>query len=419
MKKLLRYFIPASLPADEDIQRKARLTVGTLLIIAYFNINYIIISWLMPYPGGLLSQIPNLIFSLAVLMLYRAGFPDKILYPVYFIACTICIAITVFYTNGFLSVIFPWLASTPIVAVLVWSKKGSRISLLFVLLVEVIFFLLYLDGYGFPDQIAAAKPWVYKTFYLTCNLGLVLILYWIAIVFENAKDSALQNLHAKNEELRLEKEKSDALLLNILPAEVAEELKATNKTTAKSFDIASVMFLDIKDFTILSEQQKPEEVIKGLDEYFEAFDHLVTKMGLEKIKTIGDAYMCASGLPTTNPQHAYDIVAAAEMMLEAAENISNQRIRDGKIGYEIRVGVNSGPLVAGVVGIKKFAYDIWGDTVNTAARMQQMGEAGKINISGDTFELIKDKYRCKHRGRLVAKNKGEIDMYFVEGKHPA
>ncbi len=414
MNKLIRYFIPANLSPDEDIQRKARLTIAVLLIIAYFNINYIIISWLIPYPGGLLSQIPLLFISITTLWLYKSGFSDKILYPVYFIACTVCIAITVYYTNGFLSVLFPWLASTPIVAVLVWSKKGSRISLLFVLLVEIFFFYQYLNNHPFPDQIAASKPWVYKTFYFTCNAGLVLILYWIAIVFENAKDTALRNLHTRNEELRIEKEKSDTLLLNILPEEVAEELKATNRTTAKSFELASVMFLDIKDFTILSEQQKPEEVIKGLDEYFEAFDKIVTTQGLEKIKTIGDAYMCASGLPTDNHNHAYDIVATAILMLEEAHKISLQRIAAGKIGYELRVGINSGPLVAGVVGIKKFAYDIWGDTVNTAARMQQMGEAGRINLSGTTYELVKDKYKCSYRGKLRAKHKGDIDMYFVD-----
>jgi len=418
VKNLIKHFIPRHLPKDEDAQRKARLTVSVLLIIAYFNVNYIIISLLINYSGGLLSQIPLLIISITTLFLYKSGFSTRILYPVYFISCTVAIAITVFYTNGFLSVLFPWLASTPIVAVLVWSKKGSRISLLAVLLVEILFFWLYLQNYPFPDQIINNKPWVYKAFYLTCNLGLVLILYWIAIVFENAKDTALKNLEIRNKELETEKAKSEALLLNILPEEVANELKDTNRTTARSFDYVSVMFLDIKDFTILSEQQRPEDVIKGLDEYFEAFDRLVVQHNLEKIKTIGDAYMCAAGLPSGNENHAPDIVHTAFLMLEAAHRISFRRKQENKIGYELRVGINSGPVVAGVVGIKKFAYDIWGDTVNTAARMQQMGEAGKINISGTTYELVKDKFTCTYRGKLRAKHKGDIDMYFVDGPLP-
>jgi adenylate cyclase len=210
------------------------------------------------------------------------------------------------------------------------------------------------------------------------------------------------------------KKRSDDLLLNILPAEVAEELKVKGSAQAKQFDEVTVMFTDFKNFTQFSEKLSPAELVAEIHTCFKAFDDITGKYHIEKIKTIGDSYMCAGGLPVINKTNATDVVHAALEIRQFILDYFDQRIKIGKEPFEIRIGIHTGPVVAGIVGIKKFAYDIWGDTVNIASRMESSGEAGKVNISGATYELVKEKFNCTHRGKVIAKNKGEIDMYFVE-----
>jgi adenylate cyclase len=211
-----------------------------------------------------------------------------------------------------------------------------------------------------------------------------------------------------------EKKRSDELLLNILPEETAEELKATGTAKAKSFDMVSVLFTDFKNFTQASELLTPAELVGEINHCYSEFDKIITRHGIEKIKTIGDAYMCAGGLPATNSTNPVDVVQAGLEMVAFIEKNKQERIAIGQPYFELRCGIHTGPVVAGIVGIKKFAYDIWGDTVNTASRMESSGEIGKVNISGATYELVKEKFSCVHRGKVKAKNKGEIDMYFVE-----
>ncbi len=213
--------------------------------------------------------------------------------------------------------------------------------------------------------------------------------------------------------IKLGKKLSDELLLNILPSEVAEELKAKGSADARQFSDVTVMFTDFKGFTTISENLTPSELVAEIDTCFKAFDHIITKHNIEKIKTIGDSYMCAGGLPVANTTNANDVVSAAIEIQQFMLAHLNSRKIQGKPLFEIRIGVHTGPVVAGIVGIKKFAYDIWGDTVNIASRMESSGEAGKVNISGSTYELVKNKFNCIHRGKIQAKNKGEIDMYFV------
>jgi class 3 adenylate cyclase len=215
-------------------------------------------------------------------------------------------------------------------------------------------------------------------------------------------------------EVERQKEKSDELLLNILPSEVAEELKEKGYTTAKSFDEVTVLFSDIKGFTSVAEKMTAQELVEEINTYFSAFDNIIEKNGLEKIKTIGDAYIAAGGLPEKNSATAQNVVAAAIAMQLVVEKLKQERIASGKAYFELRIGIHTGPVVAGVVGIKKFQYDFWGDTVNLAARMEQSGIPGKINISQHTYDGVKDQFNCVHRGKIEAKNKGEIDMYFVE-----
>jgi len=235
----------------------------------------------------------------------------------------------------------------------------------------------------------------------------------IAILFF-ARAKTLRELEEKNKIIQEEKKRSDELLLNILPEEVMHELKAHGKTTAKNYAKATVLFADIKDFTGISEKLSPDDLIEGLDAYFERFDKVIEKYDIEKIKTIGDAYVCAGGVPTKSEGNPHLVVQAALDFMYEIEKLRRERTAQGKIPFEFRIGIHTGQLVAGVIGIRKFAYDIWGDTVNMAARMQQASEAGKINISGATYELVKDKFACVYRGKVEAKNKGEIDMYFVE-----
>ena len=209
------------------------------------------------------------------------------------------------------------------------------------------------------------------------------------------------------------KKRSDELLLNILPAEVAEELKNKGYADARLIDEVTVLFTDFKGFTAMSEKLSPKELVKDLHEYFSAFDHIMEKHGLEKIKTIGDAYMAAGGLPSENKTHANDAVKAALEMRDFVEEGKAKKIAAGLPYFEIRIGIHTGPVVAGIVGIKKFQYDIWGDTVNTASRMESSGEAGKVNISETTYQLVKDKFTCVYRGEIEAKGKGKVKMYFV------
>ena len=215
-----------------------------------------------------------------------------------------------------------------------------------------------------------------------------------------------------------EKNRSDRLLLNILPQETAMELKEKGRVKAKRFDAVTVLFTDFKNFTHYAENLPPEELVKSVDFYFSKFDEIVERHGLEKIKTVGDAYMCAAGVPFPVEDHARRVVAAACEMVTFVKNAREVESRK-ETRFEIRIGINSGPVVAGVVGSKKWAYDIWGDAVNIAARMETCSEIGKVNISEYTYNLIKDDFDCDHRGEINVKNKGMMKMYFVKGPKEA
>ena len=212
-----------------------------------------------------------------------------------------------------------------------------------------------------------------------------------------------------------EKDRSENLLLNILPAEIAEELKIKGKADARDFDQASILFTDFKGFTETSEKLTAKELIGEINHCFEAFDHICGKYGIEKIKTIGDAYMAAGGLPAPSEDSINNtVLAALEMQAFISERIEEKKARN-EIPFEMRLGIHTGPVVAGIVGVKKFQYDIWGDTVNTAARMESSGKIGKVNISEATYAHIKDdsQFGFEARGKIVAKGKGEMRMYFV------
>ena len=231
-----------------------------------------------------------------------------------------------------------------------------------------------------------------------------------------AEIERIKNVELKKayDSLDVEKKRSEDLLHNILPEAVADEIKRNGKSEARYYESASVMFCDIVGFTKISETLGPQQLISAVDECYRKFDEIVEKHGIEKIKVIGDSYMCAGGIPMENETHAIDIIRAAFEMRDFTLQFSIAQKRKGLPEFHFRFGINTGALVTGIVGAKKFAYDVWGDTVNVAARMEQNSEADKINISGSTYGLIKATANCTHRGKIQAKNKGEIDMYFVE-----
>jgi class 3 adenylate cyclase/Tfp pilus assembly protein PilF len=250
------------------------------------------------------------------------------------------------------------------------------------------------------------------------SAGIALTVIIVLVVFRSYKQKQKANvlLTSQNEIIESERKKSDALLLNILPVETAEELKEKGFAEARTFESVTVMFTDFKDFTKVAESLDAKSLVKEIDFVFKKFDEIITIHNIEKIKTIGDAYMAAAGLPIENKTHATDMVSAAIEILQIIDEIKTDRKNRGLPFFEIRIGIHTGPVVAGIVGTKKFAYDIWGDAVNVASRMESSGEAGRINISGSTYELIKEQFKCEYRGKVTAKNKGQIDMYFVEVK---
>ena len=227
-----------------------------------------------------------------------------------------------------------------------------------------------------------------------------------------------QIINKRTEDLIIEKEKTENLLANVLPRNTASEIMETGKATKMKYNFVTVLFSDIQGFTKLAEKMNPEILIDELDKFFFYFDSVVEKLGIEKIKTIGDAYMCAGGIPEKNRTNPVEVILAALEMQTYMARLKEASMIDGMELWDIRTGIHTGTVVAGVVGHKKLSYDIWGDTVNTASRMESSGEAGRINISGTTYEFVKDFFVCEHRGKMPVKYKGEIDMYFVNGIIP-
>ncbi|RMG83193.1 MAG: hypothetical protein D6714_10140, partial [Bacteroidetes bacterium] len=229
-----------------------------------------------------------------------------------------------------------------------------------------------------------------------------------------AKKRLSKQLEQQNQLIEEARKRSDELLLNILPANIAQELKEKGKATARKFNEASILFADFKNFTRISEQMSPEKLVEEIDNIFKAFDNIISHYeDIEKIKTVGDAYICASGLVDRKTIPTNLIKAALEMQ-EFLDDLKKEKMRKNEPFFEARIGIHTGPVVAGVVGLKKFAYDIWGDTVNIAARMEANCEAGRVNVSESTYRLIKYNYQCQYRGKVAAKGKGMVDMYYVE-----
>ncbi|OGU74330.1 MAG: hypothetical protein A2V93_04965 [Ignavibacteria bacterium RBG_16_34_14] len=231
-------------------------------------------------------------------------------------------------------------------------------------------------------------------------------------LYKHKVDSELKK---RTKELEMEKIKTDELLHNIFPSEIVKELKAKGFVSPKHYDSVSILFTDFDNFTILASKLSADNLVKELNHIFTNFDFIIDKYELEKLKTIGDSYMIAGGLPNVTNDHSYKITKAAIEMQEVVNEVNEKH----DFSCKMRVGIHTGPCVAGIVGTKKYTYDVWGDTVNIAKRLESNCEPGRINISRATYNLVKDKFDCEYRGCIEVKGKGEIDMYFVKAPKPS
>jgi class 3 adenylate cyclase len=248
---------------------------------------------------------------------------------------------------------------------------------------------------------------------LGIGVGFLLILAMVILWYLRKQHKINALLESQKKEVEIQKSKADALLLNILPHEIAEELKEKGITEVRYFKHTSVLFADVQGFSTLAKQVSPQELIKELDMCFTKFDEVISKYNLERIKTIGDCYMAAGGVPHANTTNPVDIVLAALEIQRWMSEEKQRREVAGKTYWGLRLGIHTGDLVAGVIGKTKFAYDVWGNTVNTASRVESGGEVGRVNITEDTYQYIKDFFVCESRGKIDAKNIGLIETYFV------
>lgn len=267
-----------------------------------------------------------------------------------------------------------------------------------------------------------APFWMRWWFIAICFVAVALIIRMFIKVRERRliaeQEKLQQKVDERTKELRHEKERSDELLLNILPIETAEELKKNGYASVQQYDMVSVLFTDFVGFTNITEGISHQQLVNSLDQHFRLFDEVMDKYHIEKIKTIGDAYMAAGGIPTRTITNPMSVVAAGLEMIHLLKNLNKQKELKGETAWNLRLGIHTGSVISGVVGKNKFAFDIWGDAVNTAARMESSGEVMKVNISGSTYKLVEPYFECTPRGKIKAKNKGEIEMYFVERLKP-
>jgi guanylate cyclase len=273
-------------------------------------------------------------------------------------------------------------------------------------------FVIVFLGSGIAGEITGGVsdlPSWFQTTMIALNVAVAgAIMFTLLAVFAKQREDALAAL-------RSEQAKAESLLLNILPRSIAERLKDDSTTIADQFESASILFADVVDFTPLSERLPAAEVVGILDHLFTHFDGLADRYGLEKIKTIGDAYMVAAGVPTPRPDHAQALAHMALDMREAMHEADDV----AHLGLELRIGINSGPVVAGVIGRKRFLYDLWGDAVNTASRMESHGAPGQIQVTAATRELLEDEFELVPRGSVTIKGKGAIDTWYLVGRKAA
>jgi len=367
-------------------------SIGIVLVLAFGSIYLAYQEW----PAGFIAFGCGIVMMLNVALFVRVHRNLEVAFTVQATLALLTVLSGVFALGSFVN------SSGAVLYGLVFVLLGGRyswfwFSMFLLLLIAAIFVQ------PFPRDSINVPPLVVSLLWLI-NLGAVsgvlLVMYRYAVAQRN---SAYR-------QLRGEQEKSENLLLNILPRDIAAILKRQPRTIAENFDGATILFADVVNFTPMSAQMTPVELVELLNEVFSHFDVLAEKYGLEKIKTIGDCYMAAAGVPRPRADHAQ---AVSRMALEMQAYVAAREFQGHKLAF--RIGLNSGPVVAGVIGRKKFSYDLWGDAVNTASRMESHGLGGAIQITRTTYELVKDEFVCEQRDVVYVKGKGEMEIWHVTG----
>ena len=302
-----------------------------------------------------------------------------------------------------------WSVIAPVGALMILGTRQS--APWFLLFFTLLMFSWWMNGIF--ASYALHIPQQIKTMFFLVNIGgPASLLYFLIRFFETQRDLVMLALDQKNQQLEQEQDRSERLLLNILPKSIADRLKRGESRIADSYDSATIMFADLVDFTRISSNMTPDDIVDLLGRVFSRFDQLTEKYGVEKIKTIGDAYMVVCGAPELREDHAE---AVANLAIEMQQALVELSVDTGKT-LMMRIGINSGPVIAGVIGNTKFSYDLWGDTVNMASRMEHYGLSNVIQITEATYHLIEHKFRFEKREPLNVKGKGEVQSYFLIGK---
>jgi adenylate cyclase len=379
---------------DQEVrQRKSLLVLLAVLILP------VSVVWGSVYLafGSPVGIVPFIYFAISIgsLVLFARTRNFRLLLVIQLIDILLTTAVGQMLVGGFLPSggVGLWGILAPLGAlVFLEVRQAVRWFIAFVL----VFLLLGIAGEVlFAD--ADLPIWFTSTMLALNIIGTGAVAFTLLASFANQRNAALAE--------------SELLLMNILPRSIAMRLKVASRTIADHFDSASILFADVVDFTPLAQRLPPAEVVGILDQLFSNFDALVERHGLEKIKTIGDCYMAAAGVPIPRPDHAR---TAALLALDMRDAVATSAVA-GHSGLELRIGINSGPVVAGVIGTKRFLYDLWGDAVNTASRMESQSTPGEIQITRETYDLLKDEFVCKRRGTILVKGKGQMETWYLEG----
>jgi adenylate cyclase len=388
---------------DDDQELREKKTLLVLLALLILPVSAVWGGVYLAF-GSPVGIVPYIYFAVSVgsLVLFARTRSFRLLLVIQLVDILITTTAGQMFVGGFLPSggVGLWGILAPLGALVFLDvRQAIRWFVAFVL----VFLLLGIAGEAlFPD--ANLPIWFTSTMLALNVIGTGAVAFTLLATFAKQRNAALAAL-------RVEREKSESLLMNILPSSIAERLKATTQPIADHFASASILFADVVDFTPLAQRLPPAEVVGILDQLFSRFDALVERHGLEKIKTIGDCYMAAAGVPDPSPDHARK---AALLALDMRDAVATSAVA-GQSGIELRIGINSGPVVAGVIGTKRFLYDLWGDAVNTASRMESQSTPGEIQITRETYELLKDEFVCRSRGTIQVKGKGPMETWYLVG----
>ena len=390
--------------SDEVRLRKALLVLVSVLILP-ISLVWGVIYLALGAWSGLIAWL-YLLVSIAAIAVFSRTRDTEWLLRVELLDILLAPTIAMAFVGGFVSsgAVGLWGILAPLGALVFnGARSGVRWFVAFVALFVVSGTIGEIAGLGptFPSWFAPTM--------IALNVAVAgSVVFGLLAQFVRQREEALAAL-------RIEQDRAESLLLNILPRSIADRLKTESATIADQFAAASILFADVVNFTPLSDRLKPAEVVELLDHLFTHFDSLAERYDVEKIKTIGDSYMVAAGVPTPRPDHARVMALLALDMREAMRSADGV----GHLGLELRIGINSGPVVAGVIGRKRFLYDLWGDAVNMASRMESHGTPGQIQVTRDTYELLRDEFQLEPRGTVPVKGKGEIETWYLVGPLPA